>query len=140
MADGSVKVLFPDGSVCTSPSFTPSKIPASESKLHEHADTSGVNNNEMNSMMKKPGNQLTLKPAVESTKENAVEWLLVNAAGERYRVESNSEESKLNDIIIYRATCPRTQQVQLCIYSCFSKLTWSIINKSLTIKITLSNH
>ena len=110
MADGSVVILFSDGSLCTSPAFTPPMSSLTESRLSEHADASGT---DASSISKKPGTQLTTKPPMEAFTEEtgAREWLLVKASGERYQKTLSSEEMKLSDVIICHAICPRTEKV-----------------------------
>lgn len=104
-------VLFPDGSVCSSPLLASQRSTSGESRPSENVDTGGLASADTSSTLKKPGSVLTARPLSELSSKGNPEWYLVNAAGERYHRTVNSEESRLSDIIISKATCPRTNQV-----------------------------
>ena len=108
MVDGSVVILLPNGSVCTTPSFSSQR----KSIPRPHTDTLGLSRLEATSSFRQPENFIA-KPNLESSAdaEATVEWLVVNAEGERYRKRSYSDEIRLNDLVISQATCPRTNEV-----------------------------
>ena len=108
MVDGSVVILLPNGSVCTTPSFTSQR----KSIPRPHTDTFGLSKLEANSSFRQPENFMA-KPNLENSAdaEAAVEWLIVNAEGERYRKRTYSDEIRLNELVISQATCPRTKEV-----------------------------
>jgi len=108
MVDGSVVILLPNGSVCTTPSFTSQR----KSIPRPHTDTFGLSKLEANSSFRQPENFMA-KPNLEysADAEAAVEWLIVNAEGERYRKRTYSDEIRLNELVISQATCPRTKEV-----------------------------
>ena len=115
MVDGAVKILFPNGSVCTSPNFTSqhSSFPQSQSVSSSNVDTAGIAKTEGASPLKQNENLLPPKGHLESFADagSTIEWLLVNAEGERFRRTSQSNDIRLSDIVISQAICPKTEQV-----------------------------
>ena len=113
MVDGSVKVLFPDGSVCTSTSFTSQRSTFPQSGPSANVDATGISKPEAASSLKQSENLLPSKPNPETPPDAraTMEWLIVNADGERFRRTSQSNEIRLSEVVVSHATCPRTKQV-----------------------------
>ena len=115
MVDGAVKILFPDGSVCTSPNFTSqhSSFPQSQPGSSSNFDTTGIAKSEGASPLKQHENLFPHKGHADGFADagSTTEWLLVNAEGEMFRRTPQSNETRLNDIVISQAICPRTEQV-----------------------------
>ena len=100
MMDGSVIVLFADGSVCSSPATVTPATPKPNASIESaQAATPAVNPN-------------ASEDNVDSSQERSgPEWFLINSRGERYHKTLNSEEVKINDIHLSYAVCPTSSQV-----------------------------
>ncbi len=100
MMDGSVIVLFADGSVCSSPATVTSATPKPNASIESApAATPAVNLN-------------ASEENVDSSQaRSGPEWFLINSRGERYHKTSNSEEVKIDDIHMSYAVCPTSSQV-----------------------------
>ncbi|XP_065057686.1 sperm-associated antigen 17-like isoform X2 [Rhopilema esculentum] len=108
MRDGSVEILFADGAVSSCPSIV---SPVFKNKPADVIDPNASLASDSGSNLKKLG--VNLKQVVENAEDsmetNSFEWFLVNASGEKYH--RTSEEVRLQDLIVSRAVCPRTNQV-----------------------------
>lgn len=98
MNDGSVVVLFPDGSVCKSLASN------SNQTAEKSIDLTQSLNLETNA-------NRPLRNGLPDEKSINCDWNLSNSLGERYSRDKNGAETKLSDLLVSYAVCPKTSQV-----------------------------
>ena len=103
-----MEILFPDGAVSSCPSLVSQVF---KNKPADAIDPNASLASDSGFNLKKPGGNLkqVLENAEESMETNSFEWFLVKSSGEKYH--RTSEEVRLQDLIVSRAVCPRTNQV-----------------------------